>query len=161
MKKLKRLYVLRHGEAEPYGYDVADEMRQLTEFGRQEVSATAKDFFAKGLALDAVMVSPYLRAQQTADIFCDQLGNVPHRDTNALITPYGKAMQIADWLADQPFESILLVTHQPFAYELVAYLADAPLPRDFAMTTATLACLESDDWYMACAQYQWFISPSC
>lgn len=159
MKTPKRLYVLRHGEAQPYGYEVADEMRQLTDFGRQEVVATASNFERKGLSIDAVFVSPYLRAQQTADVFCAQLGLHCYRASSDLITPYGQVMQVADWLQQQDFESILLVTHQPFAYELVSYLADAPLPHDFAMMTATLACLEGDDWLMACGQYQWFIAP--
>ena len=75
MSKTKRLYVLRHGDAEPYGYD-NDKQRALTDFGFTEVKATAQAFQAKGESFDAVFVSPYLRAQQTAQCFLDVLGDI-------------------------------------------------------------------------------------
>ncbi|RBP84614.1 phosphohistidine phosphatase SixA [Marinomonas rhizomae] len=159
MKKLKRLYVLRHGNAQAYGYD-QDERRELTELGVAEVKTVARAFRAKGERLDAVFVSPYTRAQQTAKIFLADLDVSVTVENSALITPYGREMDVANWLSDQPYESILLVTHQPFAHQLVDFLVDEPLPVSFAMTTATIAAVEGEFFAGACCQFRWCVSPS-
>jgi len=159
MKKCKRLYILRHGNAEPYGFD-QDERRELTALGAAEVKVTAQAFLDKGEVFDAVFVSPYIRAQQTAKIFLANFEILIDRKDCPLITPYGKEAEVAAWLDQQPYESILLVTHQPFAHQFVDFLVDEPLPVSFAMTTATLAALEGEFFAGACCQLRWCISPS-
>jgi phosphohistidine phosphatase len=158
MKKFKRLYVLRHGNAEPYGYD-QDERRELTELGVAEVKAAARAFRTKGEVIDKVFVSPYVRAQQTAKIFLADLDVSIGMEACPLITPDGSAVDVAIWLNEQPYESILLVTHQPFAHQFVDYLVDEPLPVSFAMTTATLASVKGELFAGACCQFKWYVSP--
>ncbi|EXF44228.1 phosphohistidine phosphatase SixA [Pseudomonas sp. BAY1663] len=58
-----RLWLLRHGEAEPRARTDAE--RNLTERGRRDVRENAAHL--RGRALQAILVSPYRRAQQTAD----------------------------------------------------------------------------------------------
>lgn len=158
MKKSKRLYILRHGQAESYQVD-SDEQRQLTEFGIAQVKKIAQEFKAKGEGLDAIFVSPYVRAQQTSAIFIEEFGDVAKRENSSLIRPYGQCMDVSSWLYEQPYDAILLVTHQPFAYDLIDFLSDAPLPMNFSMSTATLAALEGDILSGACCQFRWFVSP--
>lgn len=157
--KNKRLYILRHGNAEPFGYQ-DDASRALTERGFEEVRDTAKQFSERNESIDCIFVSPYLRAQQTANQFVKVMGSqiVPHSVDS--ITPTGKDIDVALWLNDQPYESILIVTHQPFAYQLVDLLSDAPLPVSFQMQTATMASLEGEIFATACCQYRWAISPT-
>ncbi|MCO4784715.1 MAG: phosphohistidine phosphatase SixA [Marinomonas atlantica] len=157
--KTKRLYILRHGHAEPYCYE-QDAQRELTKQGIEEVRSTAKQFLALGDKLDAVFVSPFLRAQQTANEFLRISGSQSTPETLDSITPNGKELDIALWLNDLPNESILIVTHQPFAFQLVEMLADAPLPYSFQMTTATMASLEGELFATACCQFRWAISPN-
>ncbi|MCB5161843.1 phosphohistidine phosphatase SixA [Marinomonas algarum] len=159
MMKAKKLFVLRHGNAQPYGYQ-RDQDRELTELGVVEVKATAKAFKKKAETLDAVFVSPYLRAQQTAKVFLAELDASVHVETCPLVTPEGQSKDVAQWLDSQPFESILVVTHQPFAHSFVDYLADQPLPIHFAMTTATMASLEGSFFAGACCQFRWWLTPS-
>lgn len=159
MKKLKRLYVLRHGNAQPYGYD-KDERRELTELGVAEVKTAARDFRNKGEKFDVVFASPYVRAQQTAKIFLADLDVSVEINDCPLITPDGQSVSVADWLNEQPYESILLVTHQPFAHDFVDFLVDEPLPVSFAMTTATLASIEGEFFAGACCKFCWCASPS-
>lgn len=159
MKKPKRIYVLRHGNAQPYGYD-KDERRELTELGVAEVKTAARAFRNKGEQFDVVFVSPYIRAQQTAKVFLADLDVSVEVKDSSLITPDGREMDVANWLNDQPYESILLVTHQPFAHQFVDFLVDEPLPVSFAMTTATIAAVEGEFLARACCQFRWCVSPS-
>jgi phosphohistidine phosphatase len=159
MKKLKRLYILRHGNAQPYGYD-QDELRELTELGVAEVKTAARAFRNKSEMFDVVFVSPYVRAQQTAKVFLADLDVSVEVENCPLITPEGQSMDVATWLNDLPYESILLVTHQPFAHQFVDFLVDEPLPVSFSMTTATLASVEGEFFAGACCQFRWCVSPS-
>ena len=159
MTKPKCLYVLRHGNAVPYGYD-QDELRELTDLGVVEVKAAANAFREKNLSFDKVFVSPYVRAQQTAKVFLAGLDAFLGFEDSSLITPDGHPMEVAAWLDDQPYHSILLVTHQPFAHQFVDYLVDEPLPINFAMTTATLVAVEGELFASACCQFKWSVSPS-
>lgn len=159
MTKRKRLFILRHGNAQPYGYD-RDEMRELTELGVAEVKMAARTLKAKSEVFDVVYVSPYVRAQQTAKILLADLDVSAEVITCPFITPDGKNMDVALWLNEQPYDSVLLVTHQPFAHQFVDFLVDEPLPVSFAMTTATLAAVEGELFAAACCQFRWSESPS-
>ncbi len=157
MKTLKRLYVLRHGHAEPYSYS-QDAQRKLTEKGVAQVISTAEAFVKKAEHLDVVFVSPYLRAQQTAKTFLATLGESVEVKDCPEITPDGRVVNVAAWLGEQDDNAILLVTHQPFAYQLIDYLVDEPLPLDLSMETATMVALEGELLAGACCQYRWKIS---
>lgn len=159
MMRNKRLYVLRHGNAVPYGYE-QDETRELTELGSSELCAVAEAFLHKNITFDKVFVSPYVRAQQTANVFLKSLGTNVIFENSDLITPHGQPIKVANWVNDQPYESILLVTHQPFAQAFIDYLVDEPLSPSFAMATGTIVAIEGELFASACCQFKWCISPS-
>ncbi len=59
-----KIFILRHGEAEHFANTDAE--RQLTPRGRTESEAVARACKEQGFAqFDKVLVSPYIRAQQT------------------------------------------------------------------------------------------------
>ncbi|MHB8822509.1 MAG: SixA phosphatase family protein, partial [Pseudomonadaceae bacterium] len=65
-----KLWLLRHGEAEPRARTDAE--RNLTEQGRLDVRAIAAHL--RNQPLQTILVSPYQRAQQTAEIVRQELG---------------------------------------------------------------------------------------
>ncbi len=79
-----KLWVLRHGEAEPYGAR-PDPERALTAHGREEVLRSAAQLIGQPLA--AIYASPYLRAQQTAQLVREALGFQPELITVNWLTP--------------------------------------------------------------------------
>ncbi|WGK80646.1 phosphohistidine phosphatase SixA [Vibrio aestuarianus] len=116
-----KIFIMRHGEAEHYA--VSDAERALTERGQRESVAVAVACEKQGLRhFDKVLVSPYLRAQQTwASIasYFESDDVVTYDD----ITPYGQADTVFDYVSAlvdiEQLESVLLVSHLP----LVGYLA--------------------------------------
>ena len=68
-----KVWILRHGEAE--GHAPTDAERNLTEHGRAEVLRSAAHLI--GQPLGAIIASPYVRAQQTAQLVRDVLGFEP------------------------------------------------------------------------------------
>jgi len=134
-----RLWLLRHGEAEPRARTDAE--RNLTETGRQEVEASAGHL--QGEQLDVILVSPYQRAQQTAEIARQALGFSGPVETVPWLTPESDPKDAMLYLDRRSEQNLLLVTHQPFVGALGGLLVSGnrdPLP----MATASLAELEGE-----------------
>ncbi|WP_191603354.1 phosphohistidine phosphatase SixA [Marinomonas algicola] len=156
---IKSLFVLRHGSAQSSDFQ-HDNLRQLTPNGVDEILLTGKYFASLGVKLDAVYVSPYIRAQQTADHFLREIGQDIAIETIDLITPSGRPLDVAIWLSNLKSKNVLLVTHQPFAYQLVDLLSNAHLPNDFSMNTGTLVSLSGELFVTDCCSFNGFYSPN-
>lgn len=135
-----KLWLLRHGEAEPVSRRDAD--RELTAYGRQQVAEMATHL--RGQPLAGIVCSPYIRARQTTDIVLATLGieNAP------LIVPWlvpDEPVQTAARQLDSlPEGDILLVSHQPLLGLLGSWLCEGSLSNPLPLGTASLACLEGD-----------------
>ena len=66
--------MLRHAEAAD---GLPDDDRPLTERGMRQAESAGRALAALGAQLDACLTSPKLRALQTAQLACDQLGVMP------------------------------------------------------------------------------------
>jgi phosphohistidine phosphatase len=137
-----KLWLLRHGEAEPSAR--TDAQRNLTTHGRQQVREAAAHM--QDRALQVVLVSPYVRAQQTADVACEVLGFTGTRQTVAWLTPDSDLRQALRELDSCAFDELLLVTHQPFVGALAGLLMHGHRQQPLPMNTASLALLEGDEW---------------
>jgi phosphohistidine phosphatase len=139
-----QIFVMRHGQAEMVA--ASDELRPLAENGVKEANVIGQWLLENSLKFDCVFVSPYLRAQQTADAVISQLGGVAKRQSISIITPEDNAKDAHDYLdavcGIEQYQNILLVSHMP----LVSYLV-AELTSDHAMPifqTASVAQIEYD-----------------
>ena len=69
---MKRVIIVRHAKAVPYGYD-DDFTRDLTERGVSDAQRIGKELKKKEITPDAMIASPANRALQTAIIFAENL----------------------------------------------------------------------------------------
>ena len=125
------VHLLRHGIAVDPGDPAAptDPERFLTEKGKVRARAAAKGMAAIGIAPDLVLVSPYVRAQQTADIAVEVLGahGIPRETIDALI-PMGDPSRVIDVMRASGKQSVLCVGHAPNLDLLAARLVGASSP---------------------------------
>ncbi|AHY43257.1 phosphohistidine phosphatase SixA [Stutzerimonas decontaminans] len=135
-----RLWLLRHGEAEPRARTDAE--RNLTEGGRRDVRRSAT--FLRGKPLQTVLVSPFQRAQQTADEVCKALAFSGQRETVDWATPESDLAQALRGLDLRSENDLLLVTHQPFVGNLAGWLINGHYADPLPMATASLAELEGE-----------------
>ncbi|MBJ2241072.1 MULTISPECIES: phosphohistidine phosphatase SixA [Pseudomonas] len=133
-----KLWVLRHGEAESHA--PSDAQRNLTERGREEVLHSAAHLI--GLPISAIIASPYVRAQQTAQLVREALGFVPEIRTVSWLTPDGNPLQVLEKLDTD--DNVLLVSHQPLVGNLISFLQHGHQRQPQPMHTASLAELEGD-----------------
>ena len=112
-----KVFIMRHGEAEVVAS--SDEARHLTEYGRKQSISQGQwlktHLNSTALSVQKVIVSPYVRAQETFELVNAALDNILNDvETWSGITPYGNATLVADYLSvlqEQGVESILLVSH--------------------------------------------------
>ncbi|WP_068827777.1 phosphohistidine phosphatase SixA [Pseudomonas sp. BMS12] len=133
------LWLLRHGEAEPRARNDAE--RALTERGRKEVRKSAEHL--RGRALAHILVSPYLRAQQTAELVRESLGLSLPLTTVEWATPDDSPRLAASHLDAYPGEC-LLVSHNPLLGSLSGLLLHGHLQQSLGLSTASLVELDGD-----------------
>jgi phosphohistidine phosphatase len=71
-----QLWLLRHGEAVPHDAKPDDE-RELTERGRDQSRAAGRSLSALEVEVHLCFTSPKLRARETAELACAELGVEP------------------------------------------------------------------------------------
>ncbi|WP_313278924.1 phosphohistidine phosphatase SixA [Stutzerimonas balearica] len=135
-----RLWLLRHGEAEPRARTDAE--RSLTPHGRDEVTQSAAHL--QGRPLQAILASPYLRAQQTAELVRQALGFAAPIETVNWLTPDTDLRDAMLYLDRRSEQELLLVTHQPFVGALGGWLVTGSRGDALPMGTASLAELEAE-----------------
>ncbi|MCG9679574.1 phosphohistidine phosphatase SixA [Vibrio sp. Isolate24] len=139
-----KIFIMRHGEAEHYA--ATDAERALTERGRSASEAVARACAEQGYAqFDKVLVSPYLRAQQTWQEISRSF-SAKQIQTCEDITPYGESNQVADYVVAiaevEELASILLVSHLPLVGYLTAELVPDMVPPMFP--TSGIVCVDYD-----------------
>lgn len=135
-----KLWVLRHGEAEPHGTR-PDSERTLTAHGREEVLRAAAQLI--GQPLTAIYASPYQRAQETAEIVRTALGFAPEIRIVDWLTPDTDPDKVAEQLVS--VSDVLLVSHNPLVGNLLSYLQHGAGHPPEKVSTAGLAELENNE----------------
>ena len=134
-----KLWVLRHGEAEPHGTR-PDSERELTASGRAEVLRSAALLISEPLT--AIYASPFKRAQQTAELVREALNFKPEIRTVEWLTPDYRPQAVAEQLVSVDYA--LLVSHNPLVGNLLGYLQHGHVQDPERVSTAGLAELEGD-----------------
>ncbi len=152
-----QLFVMRHGEAEFRA--ARDDLRALTERGRAEVAAVAKQHLS-GQHFDMVYVSPYLRAQQSWEVIQQQGVKFDDQITAPWVTPDESPQRAIDQLLLRHTKPgrILIVCHQPFVGRLTTLLCDG---EDMGMPIATagLVTMETEVFARQCATLCSVVAP--
>ncbi|MBO6555683.1 MAG: phosphohistidine phosphatase SixA [Pseudomonadales bacterium] len=133
-----KLILMRHGEAESYASTDFD--RNLTSFGKEEALASANQLNTYSQRVDLMLVSPYPRARQTAELVSEVLERVPQVVT-ASVTP---DVTVSEALGEMEKhrdgrQCVMAVMHQPIIGSLVYYLTGVQQP----MGTASVAIIEA------------------
>lgn len=139
-----QVYIMRHGQAEFMAH--SDSERALTLLGRLESEKMAAYLADNNISFDAVLVSPYVRAQQTWESVCPFFVEVANVQTIEWLTPGGSVRKsVNEILALQAsgVQSLLIVSHLPLVGYITGELApEAGAP---AFATSSVAHVQLDD----------------
>lgn len=136
------LHVLRHAEAEALSPSGLDADRALTEAGARRMKAVAKAIARMEPAFEAVLVSPLLRAKQTAEpvvAACKYRGEV--LVTEALL-PGADPSVLLEELEEGQWKSVLVVGHEPNLGRLFGRLVSGRRDVEVPLKKASLSVFE-------------------
>lgn len=156
-----QLFVLRHGHAEADA--PTDKQRPLSLEGNHEVKTIVARCAGDLEKVERVFVSPYLRAQQTFQAASEVLPALRvHKEDLELIVPGGNAQAVIDFLVERQasdgLQSVLLITHQPFAGTFVDKLCDLETGA-YRIGTAGLAAIDVDPVAAGLGVLRWLKHP--
>ncbi len=138
------VHLFRHGIAiDPTDPSCpTDPERYLTDKGRMRTKLAAKGLLAVGIAPEVIIASPYVRAQQTAEIAREVLGgDALPLVTSDTLTPMADPSDVVDMLRARGEQNLLCVGHSPNLDRVLAYLVGADEPIG-ALKKAGCASLE-------------------
>ena len=109
------LYFLRHGDAgAAAGWKGSDAERPLSREGIARMEQEASAMARLGLAVDAILTSPLVRALQTADIVARKMHMTKAVAVEERLSPGFGTEELLGILADRPsLRGLLLVGHEP------------------------------------------------
>lgn len=146
---MKRLTLVRHGQAEWKEAAVADLARPLTRRGLAEAADMARRLRSQDFGLPGlVLTSPAVRAVQTAEVFARELGLasrlVKQVDSLYLAPPDELATTVRTTGAR--IDHLLVVGHNPGISEFARQLAPQVALESFATGASCTLSFECDDW---------------
>lgn len=149
-----QLLIVRHGEAQPYAGSDAE--RSLTPRGMEQAAAAGQCLAQLQVGFDAVWVSPYRRAQQTADILLPAAAvDTRHKQTVSGITPEDAPEQVLKLLQSAGVERLMMVSHQPLVSGLAGLLLSGHTHAGPTMGTASMVYLQCDMLQPGCGELLW------
>lgn len=153
-----QVFIMRHGDAQLEA--ASDAQRPLTARGRDESRLMACWLSTKINAAERVLVSPYVRAQQTLDVLREKL--LLPNDVESLpeLTPGGDAEKVNAYLQELAITgvaSVIIVSHLPLVGYLVGDICCDEQAPMFA--TSAVACINVDSTGGP-GKLEWLVTPA-
>lgn len=149
-----QLLLLRHADAESSA--PTDDLRALSDKGRQQAKRVARFCKERGLQPDLILTSPFLRAEETARIVGEELKS--ERVLSAFLAAgMMPSAAIEELRTCQRLDCVMLVGHEPDLSSLAGALLGAGNPGALRMRKATLAGLNVEALTLGGAQLEFLI----
>ncbi|WP_297202677.1 phosphohistidine phosphatase SixA [uncultured Pluralibacter sp.] len=151
-----QVFIMRHGDA---ALDAAsDSVRPLTACGCDESRQMAAWLKGQKVDIERVLVSPYLRAEQTLGVVGECMNLPDSVDVLPELTPGGDVGLVSGYLqtlASEDVASVLVISHLPLVGYLVSELCPGETPPMFS--TSSIACVTLDK--AGQGHYDWQMNP--
>ncbi len=136
-----RILLLRHGDAEAEAD--SDALRNLSSRGKADVWNVARQLASRQDELQTMLVSPYLRARQTAEQVANVVSINSIKESDKLI-PEADSRQALALLEQAAGDSLLVVSHNPLVSRLLSLLVAGSPGADRYLDTSQLVCVETE-----------------
>ena len=151
-----QVFIKRHGDA---ALDAAsDSVRPLTTCGCDESRLMANWLKGQKVDIERVLVSPFLRAEQTLDVVGGCMNLPGDVDVLPELTPCGDVGLVSAYLqalANEGVATALVISHLPLVGYMVSELCPGETPPMF--TTSAIASVTLDD--SGKGVFNWQMSP--
>ena len=144
---VKKLFLIRHAEAESGSSEKKDFYRDLTNKGTRDSARLGKYLMMNNFVPDLIVASPAVRARQTAELIADQVGYgldriVLHEDLYE--TSVRVLLEHINKLNDKG-KRVFLINHNPSITYLAEYLTSADVG-NLSPASMVVATMENASW---------------
>lgn len=157
------LYLIRHADALALGERgvTEDAERPLSEQGESQARLLAGVLQKRGVTLERLVTSPFVRARQTADLIAQHwTGTPPEVIACDDLTPDGKARKLAKFVRNLGSDKVGLVGHIPQITSWAAWLiGDKKAQIDLAKAGIAYVALGNGP-RKGMGILQWLVSPA-
>lgn len=154
------LHLLRHAEAEERSLTGRDADRWLTAAGEKRMKRIGRAIAALEPGYEAILVSPLVRARQTAKPVAAALGFTRDFVETRALVPSADPEEVLHEVARLGAASVLLVGHEPHMGRLFARLLVGRSDPPFPMKKAALAAFEcAGDPAVEASELRFFLPP--
>ncbi|GAB4402426.1 MAG: phosphohistidine phosphatase SixA [Anaerolineales bacterium] len=155
------LYLIRHAIAEEESSSGEDSQRALTEKGAKKMRQIAKGLKALGVEFDAILTSPYLRAEQTANILGDVFKMKKKVFASENLVPMGDVdLLLAEINEKYTVGCLAIVGHEPYLSTFVSLLVAGGSPVEMTFKKGGVCHLTTDDLHHTRkATLEWLLTP--
>lgn len=150
------VYLLRHGIAENRA--TSDAARKLTREGVLQSQAVVEKFKQHAPQLDMAIVSPYVRARQTASCVQQAFPDLQF-NVDSQIKPSGDVIGVMNAIEGFGVQQLLLVGHNPLLSNLLTLLVDKLPQVNSYMRNSMLVCVSMDFIAPGCGEVVFTIEP--
>jgi phosphohistidine phosphatase len=153
------LYLIRHAIAEEESPSGEDSQRELTDKGAKKMRLIAKGLRTLGVEFDLILTSPYIRAQQTAEILADVFKKkqvtlsenlTPASDVNLLLAEINEKYTV---------DSLAIVGHEPYLSALVSLLTAGGTAVEMTFKKGVCHLSTDDLHHSRKATLEWLLTP--
>jgi phosphohistidine phosphatase len=118
----RKIYLVRHGKAEPSSATGRDFDRCLTGHGKEILRAAARGMVSLGVEIDLLVSSPLVRAVETADELASAFAGVQREVWDELACGVDE-IDLAARIDEHPrARGLMLVGHEPDIGEMISFL---------------------------------------
>jgi phosphohistidine phosphatase len=156
------VYLLRHGKAEVAGPGMDDAERRLTKKGREDIAAAGRWMAAREIRFDLIAASPLVRAQETAAIVAESLGEKDLLVTWKVLVPGGNPDTVCRQIGRHTgVNAMLLVGHEPLLSILISRIISGDEDAAIVMSKGALAKIRGFSYNLNPAgELHWLITAS-
>jgi phosphohistidine phosphatase len=141
---------------------MSDADRQLTKKGREDIAAAGRWMAAQELRFDLIAASPLVRAQETATIIAEYLGQKDLLVTWKVLAPGGNPDTVCRLIGrHKDMHAILLVGHEPLLSALISRVITGDENAAIAMSKGALAKIREFSYMMnPSGELHWLVTSS-
>lgn len=152
------LYIIRHAIAVEENPSISDSQRALTEKGRKKMRQIAKGLHVLGVEFDMILSSPYVRAQETAEVLSDVFKMKKPLAFSDHLIPAGDPSALAAEIKEKyAVNDLAVVGHQPLLTNFISLLTANGAPVNVELKKGGVCRLATDDMHTAIMQ--WLLTP--
>lgn len=139
---------------------MGDAERRLTKRGREEIAAAGRWMAAQELRFDLIAASPVVRAQETAKIIAESLGEKDLVVTWNVLAPGGNPSLACRMIGKHmDMQAILLVGHEPLLSALISHIITGAENAAIVMSKGSLAKIRDfSDTLSPSGELHWLVT---